>query len=193
MDQLELLGRLVTVLEGLGVAYMVGGSHASMYYGEPRQTNDIDVVADLRPNHIDGLVAAFPFPDYYLDAQAAREAVQTQGQFNIIHPASGLKVDVILPRQTPYDREEFRRRQKLPLGPGREAYFARPEDVILYKMVYYREGGSDKHLRDIAAMLQISASDLDQGYIDRWARELSLTDIWQAVLRRAGPSRNEAE
>jgi len=186
MDQLELLRRLVKVLEGLGVAYMVGGSQASMYYGEPRQTNHIDVVVDLRPSHIEGLVAAFPFPDYYLDQQAAREAVQTQGQFNIIHPASGLKVDVILPRQTPYDREEFRRRQKLPLEPGREAYFARPEDVILYKMVYYREGGSEKHLRDIAAILQISGSDVDQGYIERWARELDLIDIWQAVLRRAG-------
>lgn len=64
MDQLELLRRLVKVLEGLGVAYMVGGSQASMYYGEPRQTNHIDVVVDLRPSHIEGLVAAFPFPDY---------------------------------------------------------------------------------------------------------------------------------
>lgn len=188
MDQLELLIRLVAVLEELGVVYMVGGSHASMYYGEPRYTNDIDVVADLRPDHVRAIVSKFPFPEYYLDEQAVEEAVQARGQFNIIHPESGLKLDVILPRQTPYDQEELRRRRRLPLVSGREAYFASPEDVILYKMMYYREGGSDKHLRDIAAMLQISAVGIDEEYVDRWARELGLTDIWQAARRRAGLS-----
>lgn len=188
MDHLELLSRLVAVLDELGVAYMVGGSQASMYYGEPRQTNDIDVVADLWSDHIGALMSEFPFPEYYLDEQAVAEAIQARGQFNIIHPESGLKVDVILPRRTAFDQEELRRRRRLPLGSGREAYFASPEDVILYKMMYYREGASDKHLRDIAAMLQISAVGIDEEYVDRWASELGLTDIWQVARRRAGLS-----
>ncbi len=184
MEQGELLQRLVAALEDIGIPYMIGGSHASIYYGEPRHTLDIDVVADVRPEHIPSLCDAFPFPEFYLSVEAVREAVARRGQFNIIHPDSGLKIDVILPKPTPYDMLQFQRRQRLPLTPEREACFARPEDVILYKMIYYREGGSEKHLRDITGMLLISGAEIDQDYIARWAGELGLRDIWEAVLRR---------
>ncbi len=186
MNQFELLARLVDEFERLEIAYMIGGSQASIYYGEPRYTNDIDVVADLRPEHVSGLLAAFPFPEFYLDAGAVQEAIRDRRPFNIIHPESGLKIDVIIPRQTLYDRTELGRRQTLPLVPGREAYFARPEDVILYKMIYYREGLSEKHLRDIAGILQISGDEIDRPYIERWAQELGLLAIWEAALRRLG-------
>lgn len=184
MEQGELLQYLVVALDEIGIPYMIGGSHASIYYGEPRHTLDIDVVADVRPEHIPALVEKFPFPDFYLSVAAIREAVDHRGQFNIIHPSSGLKIDIILPKQTPYDVVQFQRRQRLPLVPGREASFARPEDVILYKLIYYREGGSEKHLRDVAGIVRISGDDLDRDYIARWAGELGLRDIWDAILRR---------
>lgn len=172
MEQGELLRRPVDALEDIGIPYMIGGSHASIDYGEPRHTLDIDVVAEVRPEHIPSLCDAFPFPEFDLSVEAVRER--------------GLKIDVILPKPIPYDILQFRRRQRLPLTPEREACFARPEDVILYKMTYYRKGGSEKHLRDITGMLLISGAEIDQDYIARWSGELGLRDIWEAVLRRLG-------
>jgi hypothetical protein len=104
-----------------------------------------------------------------------------RGQFNIIHVASGVKIDVFIGKETDYDQARFDRRQKLPLVPGREAYFARPEDVILYKLLYFREGGSERHLRDTAGILAVSGSDVDLDYVGRWASRLGLTEVWDAV------------
>jgi len=188
MNQAELLRYLVEAFEDLRIDYMISGSQASIYYGEPRFTQDIDVVADVTPAHLPGLQQRFPFPEFYFSEDAAREAVRARGQFNIIHPASGLKIDVLLVKNTPYDRLEFERRERRPLLPGKEAYFARPEDVIIYKMLYFREGRSERHLRDIASMLRISGAEIDTQYVDEWAQQLGLKDIWDAVRRRAGTS-----
>ncbi|MGH7390747.1 MAG: hypothetical protein ACREM3_15005 [Candidatus Rokuibacteriota bacterium] len=186
MTEAELLRYVVEAFEALEIDYMISGSQASIYYGEPRFTQDIDIVADLDVAHVPGLLARFPLPEFYVADDAAREAVTIRGQFNIIHPESGLKIDVIVRRDTPYDRVEFERRQRLPAFEGRDAYFARPEDVILYKMIYYREGGSERHLRDIAGIVRVSGSDVDREYIDEWARRLDVGDIWDAICRRLG-------
>lgn len=188
MNQAELLRYLVETFEALRIGYMISGSQASIYYGEPRFTQDIDVVADITPAHVPALLGRFPFPEFSLSEDAVHEAIQARGQFNIIHPTSGLKIDVMLVKHTPYDRHEFERRQRLPFLPGREAYCARPEDVIIYKMLYFREGRSERHLRDIAGMLRISAAEIDTQYVDEWAQHLGLKDIWDAVRRRAGIS-----
>lgn len=185
MTQAELLRYVAGVLEELEVTYMIGGSQASVYYGDPRFTQDIDVVTDLRLQHITALVDRFPADEFYMSTEAAREAVETRGQFNIIHPSSGLKVDVFVNKDTDYDRLRLGRRQRLPLVPGSEAYFARPEDIILYKMIYFREGQSDVHVRDILGMLKVSGPEIDTAFIAEWAQQLDLTGIWDAVLRRA--------
>ena len=184
MTQAELLRHVASVFEDLGVAYMIGGSQASVYYGESRFTQDIDLVTDLRPEHLPALMDRFPEAEFNLSVEAAREAVETRGQFNIIHPESGLKVDVFINKDTDYDRLRLGRRQKLPLVPGREAYFARPEDIILYKMLYFREGESDVHVRDILGILRVSGPEIDTPYIAEWARRLGLASIWDAVLER---------
>ena len=73
----------------------------------------------------------------------------------------------------------------MPLVPGREAYFARPEDIILYKMLYFRDGQSDVHVRDILGILRVSGPEIDTAYIAEWAGRLGLIGIWDAVLKRA--------
>ena len=113
--------------------------------------------------HVPALVDRFPAAEFYMNAEAAREAVETRGQFHIIHPSSGLKVDVFVNKNTDYDRLRLDRRQRLPLVPGREAYFARPEDIILYKMLYFREGQSDVHVRDILGILRVAQDPEAQG------------------------------
>ena len=184
MTQAELLRYLVDVLGALGVEYMIGGSQASMYYGEPRLTRDVDVVVALRLEHIPTLLGRFPADEFYVDEDAAREAVQTSGQFNIIHPGSGLKIDVYVNPDTPYDRSRLARRQKLPLLAGVDAYFARAEDVILYKLLYYRQGESELHLRDVRGILRVSGPDLDQEYVAVWADRLGLRTIWEQIRRQ---------
>jgi hypothetical protein len=184
MTEADLLRYVVETFEELGIDYMISGSQASVYYGEPRFTRDIDIVADLDAEDVPGLLAHFPLPDFYLAEDAVRDAIRTRGQFNVIHPASGLKVDVIVRKDTPYDITEFERRTRLPALEGRAAFFARPEDVIVYKMIYFREGGSERHLRDIAGILRVSGAELDLAYVADWARHLGLTDIWDAVSRR---------
>lgn len=185
MTQAELLRYLVDVLEALGAEYMIGGSQASMYYGEPRLTRDVDVVVALRPEHSEAFLSRFPAAEFYVDEEAAREAIRTSGQFNIIHPASGLKIDVYVNPDTPYDRTRLARRQRLPLLPGVEAYFARAEDIILYKLLYYRQGRSALHLRDVLGILRVSGPELDERYIAEWADRLGLTTIWEQVRTQA--------
>lgn len=142
-------------------------------------------MADVTPSHVPALLERFPSPDFYLSEEAVREAIRARGQFNIIHPGSGMKIDVLLKKDTPYDRVEFERRQRQPILPGIDAYFARPEDVILYKMLYFQQGRSERHLRDIASILRISWTEIDMRYVDEWAQRLGLTDIWTAVRHHA--------
>ena len=184
MGPYELLRTVVEVLERLQIPYLVTGSIASMAYGEPRLTNDIDIVAEIHPEHIQPLLAAFPHPEYYASEEMIREALGTFGQFNIIHPGSGLKIDVMIRRKSLFDDSRFARKKRIRPAKEFEADFAAPEDVILKKMEYYKEGGSEKHLRDITGILRVSGADVDRRYIASWAERLGVSDIWDAILRR---------
>jgi hypothetical protein len=186
VEQVDLLRQVVNILEEQEILYLLVGSLASGVYGEPRLTHDIDVVVELRPDQVARLCAAFPVPDYYVSEQAAREAVARGGQFNVIHPTSGNKIDFMIARQDAWGRSQISRRRREQILPGRPGYTAAPEDVIVGKLWYYREGGSEKHLRDIAAMLQVSGTEIDREYINHWTRQLGLTEAWQAVLDRLG-------
>lgn len=188
MEQAELLRHIAETFERLGVRYLVTGSTATIAYGEPRFTNDIDVVVELPAARIEALLAAFPAVEFYVSRSAVEAAVSRKQQFNIIHPGSGLKVDVIVASDSEFDRERFGRARQLPVLPDRSVSFASPEDVILKKMEYFREGGSEKHLRDIAGVLQVQGTRVDYGYISAWAARLGLSDIWAMILSRVtGP------
>jgi len=184
MEQYELLQKVVTAFERLGIRYLVTGSVAVMAYGEPRLTNDVDIVAIVKEKHIPGLLTEFPSDEFYIDEDMIKEAIHNHGQFNIIHPTSGLKVDVIIKRDTAFDESRFRRIRKIQPAPTFEADFSSPEDVIIKKMEFYKEGGHDKHLRDITGILKISGDAVDLKYINRWAERLDLVEIWTAVKKR---------
>jgi hypothetical protein len=186
MDSSELLRYATGRLERLGLRYFVTGSSATIFYGEPRFTNDIDIVLDLPPERIAELCAAFPADEFYVSEEAARQAVARHGQFNVIHPASGLKLDLMIPSETPFNRSRFARVRRLHPAPDYDVTFASVEDVILKKLEYCREGGSDKHLRDITGVLKVSGRDVDLGYIEDWVRTLGLEEIWQQVVQRTG-------
>ena len=184
MELYELLALVVETFQRLHIPYLVTGSVASMAYGEPRLTNDIDVVTGIREEHIPGLLAAFPTDLFYLSEDAIREAIRIRGQFNIIHPGSGLKVDVMIRKETPFDRSRFARVRMIRPAESYEAAFASPEDVIIKKMEFYREGASDKHLRDITGILKVSGEEIDEAYIADWADRLGLGSIWRSIKQR---------
>lgn len=185
MDQLELLRYVIDVLERQAIAYMVVGSYASGVYGEPRLTQDIDIVVNLRAEQVGLLVGAFPSDEFYVSPDAAREAVRNGGQFNVIHPDSGYKIDFMIARRDAWGIEQLARRQRQPLLSDREGFAARPEDIILSKLLYFEEGGSEKHLRDIAGMLRVSGPAVDRDYVEKWAGQLGVTHVWHIVLKRA--------
>ncbi len=185
MEQSELLRFMVSVLERLGLRYFVTGSTASIFFGEPRFTNDIDIVVDLSMRRVAEFCAEFPEGDFYLSEEAVRRAVNRHGVFNILHPASGLKVDVMVPEDTMFNRSRFARMKRVRPESDFEACFASAEDVIVKKMEFFREGGSEKHLRDITGILKISGDDLDRDYIEGWADNMGLETIWRTLLRSA--------
>jgi hypothetical protein len=182
----ELMQIVANFLESHQIAYRVVGSMASMAYGEPRFTNDVDIVAELRTEHVAPLCVAFAAPDFYLSEQAARAAVTQRLQFNIVHPASGLKADVIVPPDTDFTRSEASRVRRLASQGEYSAWFASPEDVLLNKLVYYRLSGgvSEKHLRDIAGMMKLQGRKLDRDYISDWAGKLGVAEEWAMVCER---------
>jgi hypothetical protein len=155
-----------------------------VYYGEPRLTNDIDVVVQLPPARIGDFWHEFPSPELYLDEQSVRDAAASHGQCNLIHPASGLEVDFMIPADSPFERSRFDRAVRARPGPDSEATFAAPEEVIIKKLEYYAAGGSEKHLRDIAGVLKISLERVNRGYVARWAAQLGVAEVWKALLAR---------
>jgi hypothetical protein len=180
----ELLLHVARALHELGLRYLVTGSMATVFFGEPRFTNDIDVVVDLPPGRIPGLCSKFPSPAFYVDEFAVREAVRNRGQFNIIHAESGLKIDIMIADDSPFNQSRFARCVKGRVSPSASVHFASPEDVIIKKLEYHRQGGSDKHLRDIAGILRVMPTEIDYAYIDNWTTRLGLADHWAAVTRQ---------
>ena len=147
MELFELLQKVVDLFEHLGIPYLVTGSVAAMAFGEPRLTNDIDIVAAIEEKHAKDLIMGFPTDEFYISEEMVRKAIRCRGQFNIIHPASGIKIDVIIKQDTAFDHSRFERLHRIYPAESYQANFAAPEDVIIKKMEYYKAGGSEKHLR----------------------------------------------
>ena len=188
MEQSDLLRFVARAIEGLGLRYFVTGSTVTIFYGEPRLTNDIDVVVDLPESRIEEFCRQFPQDEFYVSQGAAHDAVRRKAQFSIIHPASCLKVDVIVPAPDAFNQSRFARVRRVSVGEDLDACFASPEDAIIKKMEYYREGGSEKHLRDITGVLKACGEQIDMAYIAEWAERLGLIDVWQVIRERMARS-----
>jgi hypothetical protein len=152
----ELLATIVAHLDAAGIAHMLAGSMASSFHGEPRSTQDIDLVIDPDPQSL--------------------TALRHRSQFNVIDTKTGWKVDLIIRKDRPFSREEFARRQTVDLL-GVTAHLATAEDTILAKLEWAQAGGSERQVADVVAMLAIGGNALDDTYLDRWATELGVSDL----------------
>jgi hypothetical protein len=179
---------VVEALEQLEVPYHIGGSVASSLNGIPRLTIDVDLVTNLKLEHVRPLVRLLE-AEYYIDEDAVRDAVKRRSSFNVIHLESILKIDVFVAKSRVFDQEEFRRvRLKTLEGSDRPFYVASPEGTVLNKLEWYRMGGevSDRQWNDILGVLKVQGTNLDMAYLQRWAAALKVSDLLERALVDAG-------
>jgi hypothetical protein len=187
-EPVEVTIRVTTVLENLSIPYLIGGSLASALYGMVRTTQDADIVAEMRLEHLSPFVAALQ-DEFYLDDEMIATALQRNTSFNIIHRATMFKVDIFTPRPRPFLRSQLARAQRQTFSFETEisAKFASPEDTILAKLEWYRLGGevSERQWRDILGVLKTRTGELDLGYLEKWADELELADLLERAQQAA--------
>lgn len=178
----DLIELFVRPLEQLKIRYLISGSVAAMIYGEPRLTNDIDLIVFLQLEDVTRLRVAYPSPEFYLPPKEviAAEIERANGQFNIIHAESTLKADIYMARRDELSSWAFRHPHQYPFDIT-NIVLAPPEYVIVRKLEYFREGGSEKHLRDIRAMLAVSGDQIDQEELLRWIERQNVKEQWQQV------------
>jgi hypothetical protein len=188
MGPTDLLRVVGSVLDSIGCQRFTTGSVASMIYGEPRFTNDIDVVVRMDERQAREFAASFDGGEWYVSPDAAVAAVRGRGMFNLIHVPSGLKVDLIVSPETAHDLARFARVRRITMPEGRQEPVAAPEDVILKKLQFFREGGSSKHLRDIVSVIQTQRFDgIDWQYLADWSERLGVSAEFERIRREADP------
>ncbi len=175
LDVLKIIGER---LRSAGIQFMLTGSFALGYYGKPRMTRDLDFVVALAVPQVDGLVAAFT-PDFYIDEDAVRSAIESQRMFNLLHYASGIKVDLIVRKDSEYRQVEFERRKPVELA-GVSTWITSREDLILSKLVWARDANSELQKRDVRTLLDES---VDWTYLRAWATKLGVGDVLEEVSK----------
>jgi hypothetical protein len=185
-EPLQVVRVVCAVLEKLDIHYFVCGSMASSLYGLPRSTQDIDLVADLSPHHVERLVAACT-GDFYIDATMIRDAIQRESSFNIIHQDSMYKVDIFVLKDESWATTEMDRRREFQIGeaPQDRLWLASAEDTVLQKLRWYKLGGStsEKQWSDIKGVLAVQQGNLDRTYLLQWARSLGVLDLLEKADR----------
>jgi len=184
----EIAAVIGDALAAVGVPYFVTGSVASMWYGEARLTLDVDVVVDLKCEQVAALAARFPPGEFFCDENSLLTMARLGGSANIIHLGSTIKADLIRLSALRFQQEALTRAGSVEILPGRSVVVSAAEDVIINKLLFYDEGKSDKHLRDIAGMLRVQGPAIDRAYIDLWADRFDVAHHWRAVQERAGMS-----
>jgi hypothetical protein len=176
----ELLADIAGRLGAADIPYMVTGSMASSFHGEPRATRDLDLVIDPTPDSLRRFAIALPPERFYVSPEAASEALARRTQFNVIEIATGWKIDFVIRKDRPFSREELGRRERVEVF-GTQAYVASAEDTIIAKLEWARAGDPDRQLRDVEGILAVSGDHIDRAYLDRWIRELDLAEMWSQV------------
>jgi len=180
MTLAEVLADIPSRLDRAGIPYMVTGSIASTLHGVPRLTLDLDVVIDPTAETLDAFLDALPSDKFYVDREAAQQALRQREQFNVVEPATGWKIDFLIRKNRPFSREEFGRRRQAEIS-GVPTYVATAEDMIVAKLEWARASGSERQLADVVGILAVSGPHLDFEYVKRWVAELGLSDVWSQV------------
>lgn len=186
-NPLVALLQITGAFEALGIDYVVVGSFASSIHGEYRASADIDVVADLRPSHIEPLIAALR-EQFYIDDLSIREAIARGGSFNVIHLTAIFKVAIFIPVSN-LGKQQLIRRQRHQVNPdiSHEIWIATAEDTILAKLHWFRLGSevSELQWRDVRGVIVTQGVGLDFDYLHRWAERAGIHDLLERALKES--------
>jgi hypothetical protein len=193
-EQTEVNLLVVRAFDTLRIPYFLGGSMASSVHGIYRATADADFVAAVRPQHAEPLAGLLQ-PAFYADVEAIRTAAAAGRSFNLIHLDTMLKVDVFVAGTAPFQLMQMQRRALQATGPDAQTtfYVASPEDTVLAKLQWYRDGGevSDRQWNDVLGVLKVQGPALDCAYLEEWARALGVADLLRRALEDAGSPPSE--
>ena len=184
----DFLIMILSVLEKAGIDYMIGGAVAVWPWGEPRSTQDIDIVIHLGIEQVNSLSKELEKAEIYLPPDIILENLHETRidlPINAIHGASGYKAEMFLMREDDELRTTaFQRRVKIDFGSEiGKVFIHSPEDLIIYKMLYFSLSQQTKHIRDIGSILKTRGDKLDYEYIQNWAIKKQLTSIWEEIQR----------
>ena len=184
----DFLAMILTVLENAEIEYMIGGAIAVWPWGEPRSTQDVDLVIHLKAEQVKALSDELEKVEIFLPADIIIENLyETRGDLplNAIHGSSGYKAEMFLVREDDALRNAaFARRVQVDFGERvGKVYVHSPEDIIIYKLLYYALSQQTKHIRDIGSILKIKGDELNYAYIEKWVQEKELGAIWNEIRR----------
>jgi hypothetical protein len=170
----EVIRTAIPVLERAGVPYMVTGSIASTWYGEPRASLDLDIVIDPPREGIERLLELLEAAGFHVDRDAAQVALRDRTEFSAIG-ADASRIDFIVRKDRPFSRREFARRRSVDLL-GSTAWMVSVEDLIVAKLEWSQATDTERHLRDLRGIVAIAGDDLDREYVTEWIDRLGLRD-----------------
>lgn len=176
------------ILEQLGIRYLLGGSLASVAFGEPRATLDVDLAVDLSEASARAFLGSVR-DEFLVDEEWAQEEVAKRGSFQMVHRESVIRVDVFVPPWEGLHAWKWLRRQRVELSPGGDSlYVTSPEGIVLQKLVWYRSGGqaSDRQWRDVLGVLKAQGRRMDLGETQMQAEVAGVADLLKKAVEDAG-------
>ena len=182
---ISVLSLVTHSLDKLNIRYALVGSFASSVHGLYRSTADIDILADIRTEHLGPLHETLK-EVFYVDELAMRNAIARGQSFNVIHFDSVFKVDLFVASNNEFAKTQLDRRQLKRLTPDRpdEVYVATAEDTVLAKLKWFRAGNesSQNQWNDVLGILAVSRETLEREYLRDWAERLGVADLLQRAL-----------
>ncbi len=188
-EPVQIIRQIAQEFDRLEIKYFVGGSLASSLHGIPRATHDVDIIADIKEDHIPFLVKALE-SDFYIDTDMIQEAIQHRSLFNVIHLNTMFKVDVFILKTDKVSQKEMVRREQYQItdDPLHTLYLASAEDVILHKLYWFQLGDrvSERQWHDVIGVIQVQYETLDYHYLEQTAQNLRVDELLHQALKEAG-------
>jgi hypothetical protein len=162
------------------IRYFVTGGLATIIYGEPRFTRDIDLVLAIGPTDAKRSLGLWPPDQYYAppeEALVVESTRATSGHFNVVHTDTGLVADCYVAGDDPLHEWAFEHIQWLNVQDLRVPV-APVEYVIVRKLSYFAQSGSTRHLEDVARIRRVQGSAIDVRSLEHWIDRLGVSDAW---------------
>lgn len=183
MQNLNLFSIYLDKMENLRIDYFITGSVASIVYGQPRLTHDIDLVVSLFPAKVSELISAFDINQFYCPSEEVIKSEikrESNGHFNIIHHETGFKADIYLIGNDPFQKWAMENRRSIQFY-DKNIFIAPPEYLIIKKLEFYKEGNGEKHLTDIKAVVEYSGDLIDYNFLLTQIQKRDLSEIWSKL------------